>query len=387
MPQESPMSTSGLQPVSKNTKEIGVFHWLTGHEIHMDITADQLGRLGANRQLSLEDGAIYAKLGESLKTTGRLPYPWSVQEANYLRSEPVEKWLDYLIYRYKFKVYPAEKQVADFPVYVLIEPTSVCNLRCTVCFQVDNSFTVKPFMGLMDMDLYRRLIDEVAAGGTKAVTMASRGEPTLHPKLGEMLGYASEKFIDLKLNTNATRLTEKLCHQILESGVNELVFSIDSEVEKIYEEIRVKGKFTEILANVRRFRDIQRKQYPASKLNTRVSGVKFREDQNEETFKSFWSEYVGDVGFINVENRWDTYKNPVHPEIKHPCTYLWERMYVWYDGKVNPCDVDYKSELSPGSVLNKSIREVWHGEAYTKLREAHVAGLRGTYVPCDRCGV
>ena len=21
--------------------------------------------------------------------------------------------------------------------------------------------------------------------------------------------------------------------------------------------------------------------------------------------------------------------------------YLWDRMYVWFDGKVNPCDADY----------------------------------------------
>ena len=27
---------------------------------------------------------------------------------------------------------------------------------------------------------------------------------------------------------------------------------------------------------------------------------------------------------------------------------LWTRTYVWYDGEVNPCDFDYKSNLSVG---------------------------------------
>ena len=242
-------------------------------------------------------------------------------------------------------------------------------------------------MGLMDFALFSRLIDEAKAGGTKAITLASRGEPTLHPRFGDMLAYASDKFIDLKVNTNVTRLPEKLCHQILSSSVNELTFSIDSHDKRIYEEIRVKGNFDEVKANVEQFREIRARHYPQSRLHTRVSGVRFRADQDPEAFKSFWLQFVDDVGYVEVENRWDTYKNALRPELRHPCTYLWERMYVWFDGKTNPCDVDYKSLLSPGNIKESSITDVWRSEAYTKLRHAHLCGHRDQYNPCDRCGI
>ena len=43
-----------------------------------------------------------------------------------------------------------------------------------------------------------------------------------------MLEYCSGKFIEFKMNTNATKLNEKLIHQILKSGMTDLVFSVDS---------------------------------------------------------------------------------------------------------------------------------------------------------------
>ena len=41
--------------------------------------------------------------------------------------------------------------------------------------------------------------------------------------------------------------------------------------------------------------------------------------------------------------RWNTYQNKRHLKIKDPCENLWDRMYIWFDGSVNPCDADYKS--------------------------------------------
>ena len=84
-----------------------------------------------------------------------------------------------------------------------------------MCFQIDKSFTKKPFMGVMDLNFFKKIIDDCHNNGTKAITLASRGEPTLHPKLPEMLDYVSKKFLEIKLNTNATKLSEKLIRKIL----------------------------------------------------------------------------------------------------------------------------------------------------------------------------
>lgn len=358
----------------------------SGEDARIDLQV--FNSLLVGRALSAEDQAIANTLALSVATTGGFPFRWTPQEDAYIRSSDPSRWLDYLIYRFKFKVYPVIKRVAEFPIYLLVEPVSACNLRCPMCFQVDKGFTKKPFMGKMDMDLYRRIIAEAVAGGTRAITLASRGEPTLHPQLREMLAEASGgKFIDLKLNTNATMLTDDLARDILRSDVNELVFSIDSHEREAYERIRVGASFDVTLHNVRRFHEIRATEFPGSRLQTRVSGVRLDPQQDVEGFIAFWSKIVDHVGYVDAESRWDTYNNEPHPDLAHACNYLFERMYIWWDGVCNPCDVDYMSHLSPGRFPEQSIRDIWHGDAYTQMRKEHLAGRRNMFDPCDRCGV
>ena len=100
----------------------------------------------------------------------------------------------YSVYRYKYNIYPKLNLVDEYPPCLQIEPTSICNFRCVMCFQIDQSFSHKSngFMGLMSMDIFKKTIDEIA-GKIEAVTFASRGEPTLHKNFVDMLNYCEGK--------------------------------------------------------------------------------------------------------------------------------------------------------------------------------------------------
>ena len=338
--------------------------------------------------LNEDDQKYLNEIQDYITKNNSLPFKFNSQELLYFKKHPQNSWLDYFIFRYKFRKFPKEKIVSNFPIYVLIEPVSTCNIRCTMCFQIDKSFTRKPFMGTMKMDFFKKIIDDCYANGTKAITLASRGEPTLHPNLPEMLDYISNKFLEVKLNTNATRLNEKLIRKILETNVNELVFSVDESDEKKYEKIRVGGKFKEVVANIKNFKRIRDSEFPNSKTTTRISGVLVEEDQDVKVITDFWKQYVDHVVFVKEQNRWDTYNNS--PDgVSSPCMYLWERMYVWFDGVTNPCDVDYKSELTMGKLDYKinNIKEIWKSKFLQSLRKKHLNTERQTIKPCDRCGL
>jgi len=310
------------------------------------------------------------------------------QEIQFLKINPEKIWANYLIYRTKFISYEKQELIADFPLYLVLEPVSACNLRCTMCFQIDESFTKNnKYMGMMDIDLFKKIIDEASISGTKAITLTCRGEPTMHPKLGEMLEYCKGKFIELKINTNATLLSEKLIHQMLKSGLTDIVFSIDSYEKQEYESIRVKGVFENVFENVKKFKEIREKFYPNSNCATRISGVKVNSKQDPEKFKEFWKDYVDYVIMVDMIQRWDIYNNPVEVMGDGPCYHLAGRMYVYFDGICNPCDQDYKGILAMGNVKEKSLKEIWKNEKYSKLRELHETGRRMNVNPCDRCPV
>ncbi len=239
----------------------------------------------------------------------------------------------------------------------------------------------------MDIELFKEIILEAKKNNCQAITLASRGEPTLHKQFKEMTLILKESgILDLKINTNATVLTEEKSRQILDANFSEVVFSVDAGTKQTYESIRVLGKFDRVVKNIKAFNKIRETEFPNSSTITRISGVKVNETQDLDQMSEFWSKYVDEVSIKEASPRWDTYNNNINNE-KNPCLNLWYRMYIWHDGATNPCDFDYKSLLSNGNIRNSSIKEIWNNQSYKKLRENHLNKNRNKHTPCDRCPI
>ena len=105
-----------------------------------------------------------------------------------------------------------------------------------------------------------------------------------------------------------------------------------------------------------------------------------------EDMKRLWVNLVDQISFVKY-NPWENvYESPLS-KVEEPCSDLWRRMFVWFDGKVNPCDTDYKSDLRAGKIQENSLSDIWKGESYTRLRDNHSNGLRADTYPCNRCVV
>ena len=297
--------------------------------------------------------------------------------------------LNYLIFRFKFRFSAQKKFNFDHPLYLLIEPVSTCNLRCPFCFQTDKTFTKKPYMGVMDFELFKKVVDEADKIGVRAITLGSRGEPTLHKKFSEMVEYISQKvnIYELKINTNATFLNEKVSKAVLKNNVNQIIISADHYIREDFERLRFGAIFDNVVENVDSLYNMRKLEYPNSITEIRISGVDNEKNLDRKKYSEFWLKRSDHVVAQFPLERWNTYENEVVDSLVEPCEYLWDRMYVWFDGKVNPCDADYKSYLSYGNVKENSIHEIWNGVAISKIRKDHLSGKRNKITPCNRCGV
>ena len=293
----------------------------------------------------------------------------------------------YLVHRYRYEIFPKIKKIDNFPPYLQIEPTSICNYRCVFCFETDETFTNKKngHMGQMKLELFKNIIDQ-AEGNIEFISLASRGEPLACPDIIKMLEYTNKKFLNLKLNTNASLLDEKKCHAILSGGVKTVVFSADAATEPLYSQLRVNGNLSKVLKNIENFKKIKETKYSNNQIISRVSGVKFDNKQNLESMEKVWGDLVDQVAFVNY-NPWENSYDKKSNNIVDPCSDLWRRMFIWWDGKTNPCDVDYKSHLSVGSFSNNNIQELWNSEKYQQLREGHLYNKRQDIKPCSSCTV
>ena len=318
-------------------------------------------------------------------TKGRPKFALSSNVIKEIQSVNLEEIPKYLVHRYRYEIYPQLRIADDFPPYLQIEPTSICNYRCVFCYQTDNKFNKRSsgHMGHMKLDTFKFLIDQ-AEGNIEFISLASRGEPLLCPDFKEMLSYTRDKFFNLKINTNASLLDEEMSHAILKSGVKTLVFSADAADSVLYSKLRVNGKLEKIVKNIKKFQEIKFKNYSKSKIITRVSGVKVSKEQKLNNMENYWGDLVDQVAFVDYLP-WENVYNSKHSEIETPCSDLWRRMFIWWDGKANPCDVDYKSQLSVGDINNKNISELWTSNYYNKLRQQHELKLRSDASPCNRC--
>ncbi len=295
---------------------------------------------------------------------------------------------DYLYHRYRYDVFPEKNELDEYPPYLQIEPTSICNYRCVFCYQTDSLFSNKKsgFMGTMNMETYKNIVDQIE-GNVHFLSLASRGEPLICKDLPEMLDYSVGKFLNLKINTNASILTEALCHTLLNGAVRTVVFSADAAEEPLYSRMRVNGSLERVLRNIELFQNIRETQYAQTKLITRVSGVLFdQEKQSMESMQNLWGNLVDQVSFVSY-NPWENIYESKPNNIQTPCSDLWRRMFVWYDGTVNPCDSDYRSTLKIGSVLENPVKTLWHSSRYESLRATHVQKRRSVMNPCSKCVV
>ena len=351
----------------------------------------KIAGLKSDDNFSQEDNKILSEVIENHKNLIQkklIPNKFVIntQEINEIKSIEKNNLSRYLIYRYKYRFFSKDKRVGEYPPCLQIEPTSFCNFRCIMCYQSDKSFSNKSkgFMSNMTLDLYKKVIDEVE-GKIEAITLASRGEPTLNKDFKEMLNYSNKKFMALKINTNASMLDEDLIHNILSNDIQSIVFSVDAADKETYEKIRVNGKFEKIMRNLKLFAQIRKDHYSKSKHIVKMSGVKIsKNNQSMKSMERQFKELVDVVAFVNYTPWESAYDNEPN-DLKHACKELWTRMFVWADGKVNPCDYDYKSMLSKWNVKSTSISKIWNSKEYNDLRQKHLNQKRNTVEPCARC--
>lgn len=119
-----------------------------------------------------------------------------------------------------------------------IELTNKCNFSCEFC----PDKKMKRERGMMSPDLAKSILDQVSEfGGVNMALFHVMGEPTLHPDLLEIAGYASSKQINVCITTNGSRLTRDMVHDLQKAGVRQIIVSLQTPDERTFSMRGAKG--------------------------------------------------------------------------------------------------------------------------------------------------
>jgi hypothetical protein len=132
---------------------------------------------------------------------------------------------------------------------IFFEPTVLCNLKCfkAVC-NTDSGILNTRARKTFPREEFQTLIDQVGKNLIR-LDFFNYGDPFVHPDAADMIRYIKEKYrqVYLYTSTNGLMLNKDTIKAIVESGLDEITFSVDGADQETYSRYRQGGDFTKAL--------------------------------------------------------------------------------------------------------------------------------------------
>ena len=107
--------------------------------------------------------------------------------------------------------------------------------------------------------------------GVPSVKLNWRGEPLTHPRLPRLVDYAKRAgILEVLINSNAVELSERKSRDLIEAGLDVLIYSFDGGTKETYEKIRIRGKFDVVTSNLRRLIELRDELGSPTKIMTSI---------------------------------------------------------------------------------------------------------------------
>lgn len=287
----------------------------------------------------------------------------------------------YQEYRRKWRDWPNQYIVGDFPLHLDIEPTNVCNLRCPFCATTHNKYK----RGFMQEKTWKKILDESGENGLYSLKFTYRGEPLLHKDLPRMVAYAKNVGVmDVYFNTNAVLLDEVMIRKLIDAGLDRISISFEGTDKGTYEKYRVGSDFQKVVNNIERLQEIKKELGLDTPL-IRIQTVLIPEMYGKEKdYAEFWTPRVDEVAYLDMK---DEAGNPDHRGLIYDwaCHMLWQRMTITWDGTILPCVHDIYEWMKFGNIAETTIKSAWNSVQENGYRNLHKEGNSHTIASCDRC--
>ena len=269
-----------------------------------------------------------------------------------------------------------------------IDTTNICQLKCPLCHT--GKGTIHRDQGVMDFDLFTKVVDQIKHS-CLWLTLYSWGEPLLNQRIHEYIEYAHKQKIATIISSNLNKpLTPLMAEQVIRSGLDVMIVSLDGITQDVYEVYRVNGHLDRVLENLRLLN--QKKRELGSKtpyIEWQFIVMRQNEHQLEEAKALAGELGVDSLVFKKVDfphgeddsaeaERWLPRQHPEYlredpfykpyQEDGQVCWRLWRSAVVNWDGGFAPCCYLTDKTQDFGDLNDSSVKKVWNNSKYTTAR-------------------
>jgi hypothetical protein len=252
------------------------------------------------------------------------------------------------------------------PDIVQIESTNLCNAKCVFCPRDE----MHRRQGVMDIDLFKKIVDECAALGITHVRVHNYGEPFLDKQLVEKVRYAKQRGIaEVGMISNGSLISEDIARGMIEAGLDAINISVDAAGKDVFERTRLNLDYDTVIGNIRTLVRL-RQELGKKRPRLILSFVRQDNSADEQAFIREWGAIADKIHITDLHNWAGTLHE--RSNVRYPCYRLWQTFTVLWDGRVSLCCADYDGRNVLGDLRTSTIAAVWNSPAYRAVRRQHL---------------
>ncbi len=298
--------------------------------------------------------------------------------------------------------------VRHTPLFVSVEPSAVCQLRCPACpvglsgeagLSVKRSVSTAVYQrsGLMPRDLWERVLSQIKDSAW-VVQFYFQGEPLLNKDLPLMIREAHDAGLYTIVSTNAQAMTPELANALVAAGLDRIIISMDGLTQETYAAYRVGGSLDQCKAAIRWLQKAK-----SAGLTIELQVLRLR--SNEHEWRAFRKEYkaLGADRLVFKTAQLYDYRHghplmPTEPRYRRyeqhadglwyrkplgkGCFRVWSGVVIAANGDVLPCCYDKDHAHAYGNLRTASLRDLFSGPAARTFR---TQALLQTPQICQEC--
>jgi len=291
-----------------------------------------------------------------------------------------------------------------YPIFLMVEPTNICNLKCPMCPAGNRD--MKREQGKLNLKNYKKLLDDIG-DYVLQVQLWNQGEPFINKSFLDFIRYTKSKGLMVVTSTNGHFIrSDEEAEQLILSGLDQLIFSMDGTDQETYEKYRIGGNYNLVIETLERIAQIKDNLHSKTPL-IELQFIIFKHNQedidkiielgkkkkiNRLSFKTaqVYSSNQAKI-FLPDDIRYSRYSINGHSyklksDIRNWCKRLWLNSTVNWDGSVSPCCFDKDADHVFANVFEngKDFKSIWKNNGYMEFRKT-VMTNRKVIEMCTNC--
>jgi len=276
----------------------------------------------------------------------------------------------------------------DFPAEIQIQTITTCNAACIMCPypEVSTEFA----FDRMEEQLYDRILEECAREpGLRRIEPFLMNEAFTDSRIIDWIARAKRKVPHamVTVTTNGAPLVPKVTDRLVRSGLDAIWFSFNGATRDTYEKI-MGVPYDRVKANIDYLLEVRPPSLQVF-VNMIETGMMAPEIAANIRYWQTRGVQAGSSPLVNragnVRNFEELRYTPQGALPVRTCELVFYKMYILASGDVVLCCMDWRRQVLLGNVRRQTLREIWNGEAYRRVRRLHVEGEDRMIDLCRSC--